>query len=214
MAIEGPWNSVMTASDIEVECESLAGNGQDGDTTCSESDSERPKKRGSSRAALLTLLIFFSWWCIITNPAKLVFRFKRSNYLIRPLQQHVPYFFSSFNTMFVPKCVREAWDRNYPPNHGRNNFWKPYVSNISVFIYNLLHLTDVYPAFEESLIKTIRKGNFLEISEKITPKAFTKCEKNAMQMSMLVSPSYSHNSSLIQNWKPVHYLIPKSRHYW
>lgn len=82
---QSPRHSVMTASVIEVECDSLAGNGQDGDITCSEN--ERLKKR----------------------------------------------------------------------------------------------------AFEESLIKTIRNGNFLEISKKITPKAFTKCEKNALLMSMLVS---------------------------
>ena len=55
-------------------------------------------------------------------------------------------------------------------------------------------MTDAFPAFEESLIKTIRNGDFLEISKKITPKAFTKCEKNALLISMLVSPSYSHNS--------------------
>lgn len=58
-------------------------------------------------------------------------------------------------------------------------------------IYSLLHFSHVYPAFEESLIKTIRNGNFLEISKKITPKAFTKCENNALLISMLVSPSYS-----------------------
>ena len=104
-------------------------------------------------------------------------------------------FCSSFGTMFVPKCVRKARDT------------MPVEINISVFIYSLLHLTHVYPAFEESLIETIRNGNFYEISKKITPKAFTKCEKNVLLMSMLVSPSYSDNSSLIQNRKPMHYLI-------
>ena len=53
---QSPRHSVMTASVIEVECDSLAGYGQDGDITCSES--ERLKKRGSSRAVLLTSLIF------------------------------------------------------------------------------------------------------------------------------------------------------------
>ena len=59
MANEGPRYPVMTASDIEVECDSLAGNGQDGDTSCSES--ERLKKRGSSIPVPLTFFIVFSW---------------------------------------------------------------------------------------------------------------------------------------------------------
>ena len=72
------------------------------------------------------------------------------------------------------------------------------------FIASYTDMIHVYAAFEESLIKTIRDGNFLEISKKITPKAFTKCEKNALLISMLVSPSYSINSLKVQNWKPAY----------
>ncbi|KAL9984516.1 hypothetical protein ACROYT_G006819 [Oculina patagonica] len=42
-------------------------------------------------------------------------------------------------------------------------------------------------AFENSLTETIRSGNFFQISKNITPKAFTKCEKNALLISMQVS---------------------------
>ena len=72
------------------------------------------------------------------------------------------------------------------------------------FIGSYTDMIHVYAAFEESLIETIRDGNFLEISKKITPKAFTKCEKNALLISMLVSPSYSINSLKVQNWEPAY----------
>lgn len=80
---QSPRHSVMTASVIEVECDSLAGNGQDGDITCSES--ERLKKRGSSRAVLLTSLIFLggvllpirqSWYLGTKSPSALKDRLK------------------------------------------------------------------------------------------------------------------------------------------
>ena len=69
----------MNASDVEVECNSLAGNRQDGDTTCSES--ERLKKRGIGRAVPLTFLVFFFCSYIISDLGKLVFRYKWYKYL-------------------------------------------------------------------------------------------------------------------------------------
>ena len=84
---------MMTASDIEVECDSLAVNGQDGVTTYSES--ERLRKRGISRAVLLTFLIFFSSWFITTDPGKLVFGYKKSTSALKDLFKNLnfPFFF-------------------------------------------------------------------------------------------------------------------------
>ena len=80
------------------------------------------------------------------------------------------------------------------------------------FIASYTDMIHVYAAFEESLIKTIRDGNFLEISKKITPKAFTKCEKNALLISMLVSHHIS-STPLRSRTENQRMILQKSRYH-
>ncbi len=45
----------------------------------------------------------------------------------------------------------------------------------------------MFSAFEESLRKTLDEGDVDDINEKLSPKALTKCDTNALLMAMEVS---------------------------
>jgi len=59
----------------------------------------------------------------------------------------------------------------------------------------------VKPAFENSLRKTIKRGDIDEISSKLTPRALTKCNKNALLMAMEVGKMCSCPKAFIYIFK-------------